>query len=142
MDLKGWLELLEAKGLSLMIVKDGEIVFQGTDHGLRPLLEAVSCIAPSRLRGSTVVDRVVGKAGALLICRFQGKRVYAKTASRAALKLLERYGVSLEAAEVVEAIAGGRCPFEQAVMGIDDPEEGYRIITEIARSMQQTSQNH
>lgn len=135
MDLKEWLALLEREGLSLLIVKEGEIIFQSSDHGLKPLLEAASSpqLAPA-IEGSTVIDKVVGKAGALLICYFQGKRVYARTLSRLAAKLLERNGVDFEAEEVVEAIGGG-CPFEQAVLEIDDPEEAFMRLREIVHSV-------
>jgi len=125
MNLKGWLELLEREGLSLLIVKEGKALFQSSDHGLRPLLEAVSGVEPSRLKGSTVIDKVVGKAAALLICYFQGEQVYAQTMSRPATKILEKRGIDFKSEKVVEAM---ECPFENAVMEIDDPEEGFKKL--------------
>jgi len=135
MGLKEWLALLEREGLSLLILKGGKTVFQSSEHGIRPLLEAVAHLAPAlTLEGSTVIDKVVGKAGALLICYFRGKQVYAKTMSRSAAELLKRNGVDFEAEEVVEAIGGG-CPFERAVSEIDDPEEAFVRLSGLTRSV-------
>jgi len=129
MGLKEWLALLERENLRLLVVKDGEIIFRSPERGLKPLLEAAS--HPALLEGSTVIDRVVGKAGALLICYFRAERVYAKTMSEPAAELLKRNGVNFEAEELVEAIGGG-CPFEQAVLEINDPGEGFKRLREIA----------
>ena len=118
---------LDQEGLTLLIAtRDGEVLFRSAGRGIAPLLEALERVSPTRLAGSLVVDRVVGKAGALLICYFKASEVYAGVMSRPAAEVLDRAGISFVAGELTEAIRG--CPFERAVAGLTDPEEAYRRL--------------
>lgn len=134
--LQEYISLLEEKCLSLLIVKNNETVFKSSAHGIMPLLEAIERIDADKLSGSLVLDSVVGKAGALLICRFNAGSVRAKTISKPAAELFKRYKIGFETESLVEMIKGkgpaDSCPFEQAVLNIDDPEEGYRRLLTLA----------
>lgn len=75
---------------------------------------------------------VVGKAVALLFIKCGIKRVFAKTLSEHAKRVLELYGVDYEYETLAEKIINRDgtdiCPMEKAVLGTDDIEEAYLIL--------------
>jgi len=97
-----------------------------------PLLEAIDQLGPRALADSTVVDRIVGRAAALLISYFKAKEVYTRLLSRRAIEILENHGIAYAAERVVNVIRNKDdtdiCPFEKMVLRIDNPEEGYRKL--------------
>jgi hypothetical protein len=104
--LNRYLDELERTGNSLMVYSGGRLIFQSGSKGIRPHLEAIDDLG-ERLRGSVMVDKIVGRAAALLIL-YSG-------AAEAHIKMLD-----------------GRiyCPFEAMVQGLSDPGEAYRAIVE------------
>lgn len=83
------------------------------------------------------MDRIVGKAAALIIAYFRAVRVYAKVLSKRGASVLDRCGIGCIAEEVVREIMNrdgtGICPFERMVLNIDDPAEGYEVVREAVR---------
>jgi hypothetical protein len=106
---------------------------------MRPLLDAIDAVGLPGLEGVRVVDKVVGKAAALLIAHIRAAEVYAGLISEKGQALLRRCGITAEAGTVVSEICDmtGRalCPFERLVDGTDDPSEGYRLIRERVREL-------
>jgi len=84
------------------------------------------------LVGTTVIDKIVGKAAALLICYFKAKEVYTKLLSKSAIEVLEKHGIGYKSEIVVENIrkrdGTDICPFEKIVLEIEDPKEGYEKL--------------
>ncbi|MBS7609195.1 DUF1893 domain-containing protein [Candidatus Bathyarchaeota archaeon] len=130
--LEDFLAKLEKEELSLMILKDGKIVYKSRDGGIAPLIEAIEGVGLESLSGSIVVDKVVGKAAALLIAYFQAKEVFAKIMSWKGAGILEREGIRFVAKELVENIKNrdgtGLCPFEMLVSEVEDSQEAYRLL--------------
>ena len=126
------LERLDASELNLMILKDGVTIFSSAEKGINPLLEAVETFGLGQLTGSVVVDRVVGKAAGLIIGYFKAACVYAKVLSRRGASILDACGIGCCAEEIVEEIMNkdgtDMCPFEKAVLNVEDPVEGYKIL--------------
>ena len=120
-----------------MILKGRATLFSSATKGVAPLVEAVEELGVKRLEGSVIVDRVVGKAAALIVAYFKAARVYAKVLSRRGASVLDRFGVGCIAEEVVEEILNregtGICPFERMVLNIDDPAEGYEVVRRAVR---------
>jgi hypothetical protein len=139
MDFTKYLNLLEKEGLSLVIVKKDKIVFKSLDHGIKPLLEAIDRVSSELLKDSLVIDKVAGKAGALLICYFSAQEVYAKTISEPAIQVLQMYGIDSNYQKRIKMIQGRKkgesCPFEKAVLEIDDPKAGYEKLSSLAHSL-------
>jgi hypothetical protein len=129
---------LEDSGLSLMVYSGGEIVFRSGSKGVRPHLEAIDSLG-ERLRGTTMVDKIVGRAAALLILYSEAAEVHAGIVSSGGRELLEMRGVRLFYGEETEHIktVDGRiyCPFEAMVQGIDDPTLAYHAIVEKMASL-------
>ena len=117
------------EGHTICLCKEGKCLFS-EKHGIAPMMDFIADGVD--LSGYSVADLVVGKAAALLFVKCKIKRVFAKTLSESAKRVLELYGVDYEFETLTQKIInrGGTdiCPMEKAVTGTDDIEEGYSII--------------
>lgn len=128
-----FLKKLDDGRLTLLIMKDGEVIFSSKMDGMAPLLTAINTIEPSKLHGSIVADKMVGKAAALIICLFKAKEAQTHIMSQRAKKVLDKYAVKYSFEETVPELLNKAgtdiCPFEKAVLAVDDPEEGLKKLT-------------
>lgn len=112
------------------VLSCGEKVYTSKERGVKPLLTWFESGAD--FKGYFAADKVVGKATAFLYILLGVKAVYAGVISRSALNLLGRQGVLTEYGNVVEHIINrkgdGICPFEAAVLNIDDADAAYAAI--------------
>jgi uncharacterized linocin/CFP29 family protein len=128
-------QLLE-KSLSLVIAKDGEIIFETTKSGVTGFLSAVDKLGRENLYGASLADRIVGRAAALL-CAYAGvKAVYAVVLSEGGKRVLEENSVRLEFGDIVPSILNrqktGACPFEKIVSDVSDGAEAYERLKSCA----------
>jgi len=88
------------------------------------------------------VDKIVGRAAALLILYSGAVEVHAGVISRGGRNLLDYAGVKLSYVEEVEHIkmVDGRiyCPFEAMVQDINDPKQAYDAIVEKMKGLKRT----
>lgn len=123
---------LRRDGSNLIILKDGEIVFTSNKDGMQPLLEAIDCIGLHVLRDSIVVDKIVGKAAALLISYIKASEVHCIVLSVRAKKVLDKQGIKYNSETMIQEIRNKLgtdiCPFEKAVLDVEEPEEGYKRL--------------
>jgi hypothetical protein len=137
-----YLRKLDEAGMCLMVYKDGSVIFQSQSKGIRPHLEAIAALG-GRLKGTLMVDKIVGRAAALLILYSGAIEVHAGVISRGGRDMLNHAGVRLLYEEETEHIkmVDGRiyCPFEAMVQGIDDPERAYHAIVEKMESLRKSS---
>lgn len=128
-----YVKKLDELGLSLMIYEGEEVVFTSASKGVRPHLEAIDTLG-ARLKDTTMVDKIVGRAAALLILYGRTAEVHAGVINPGGRKLIEDAGIRLSFDEEIDHIktVDGRiyCPFEAMVQGIDDPVQAYRAIVE------------
>jgi hypothetical protein len=123
--------------LTLVIVKNGEVLFETGSHRISGFLGAVEQLGAG-LEGASVADRVAGKAIALL-CVYAGIRhVYAEVLSRKAKAVFEEHGIQCEWKELVDNILdlnrSDVCPFEKAATDISDPEKAYAAFKALLQS--------
>jgi hypothetical protein len=123
--------LLE-KGFSLVIAKDGKIVFETKQSGVGGFLAAIDKFGKESLQEASVADRIVGRAAALL-CVYCGIRAaYAVVLSEGGKEVLEENAVSLEFESLVPSILNrqksGTCPFEKIVSTVFSSEEAYERL--------------
>jgi len=127
-------EHLLKNNLSLVIVKDGEVLFESRGGGVKGLLEALRYHG-ERLAGSALADKVVGKAAMLIALKAGFNAIYAKVLSASALEVASKSNVTLLYDEMVDFIMDREgkdmCPFERAVNAVEDPEKAYRILAGI-----------
>ena len=97
-----------------------------------PLLEAIEYLGLPKLSNSIVVDKLVGKAAALIICLFKAREVHTKILSLTARDVLEKCEIKHSSEIVVPKIMNRSgtdiCPFEKAVFNTKDPAEGYKQV--------------
>ncbi len=104
--------------------------YTSLERGIKPL---VAWYAHGiDLQGFSVADKVVGKGAAFLYALLNVREIYAHVLSVSALEVLTRYGIQAEYGTLVDHIqnrAGdGICPFENAVLHIQDRHEAYIAI--------------
>ncbi len=107
------------------------VVRRFSGRGIGVLLKAYeSC--PQHMAESTVFDKIIGKAAALVLAHARVKRLYARVLSAKAIPILDRYGIKWEADFVTDSIINrmgtGLCPMEQCVVEIEDPETGIMFL--------------
>ena len=123
-DLKLAKRTLREEDLSLAVAKNGGVLFRSKSHGVSDLLAMVSDIG--RLaEGSSLADSIVGRAAALLCVYSKIIAVYGVNMSEGALSVFKANGIQCEYGTLVARILNREkndiCPFDKAVLGIDDP---------------------
>ena len=120
---------LKIENHSLLVYKDGNISFQD-ERGIQPLLIQIK---KKGLKNAIVVDKVVGKAAALLMVYGKVKQVHTNVIAKDAIKVFDKYKIEYSYNEIVDNIQNmkkdGLCPMEQKVLNIDSPKKAYKIFT-------------
>lgn len=120
------IELLHNERLTLAIVKDGKVVFSSKDKGIKPLYKAITEFKAD-LEGSSVADRVTGRAAAM-ICAHGGIK-YLKTGliSDNGINVLKSTNIIYEYDERAPFIENrdrlGMCPIEKLSLKAENIEE-------------------
>ena len=129
--MNSYLEELDKTGNSLMIYRGSRLIFQSASKGIRPHLEAIETHGEA-LHGTLMVDKIVGRAAALLILYSEAAEANAQVLSRLGKQVLDQHGLSTTYEELVDHIkmkdGNIYCPFERMVQGINDPAEAYAAI--------------
>jgi len=122
---------LRGKELSLVVVKRGRIIFESNLKGLSGLILAIDTLGLN-LHYSSVADKVVGKAAALLLAYSHIGEAYAEVISKDGLETLDEYGIRVEYSSLIPRILNRRgddiCPFEKLSQNLSSPEEAYKIL--------------
>jgi len=138
LDLEIAKRVLKEKNLTLVIAKNGKIIFQSSLHGIVSLLNAIESLGRN-LEEAAVADKVVGKAAALLCAFSRVKSVFALTLSIEGRKTLEESGIIYEFENLVPKILdkSGKdmCPFEKFSLSIENPKEAYFKLKKFADSL-------
>ncbi len=136
--MNSYLDELNKSGNSLMIYKGGRLIFQSASKGIRPHLEAIEKHGEA-LRGTSMVDKIVGRAAALLILYSEAAEAHAQVLSRPGKQVLDMHGLTTTYEELVDHIkmkdGSIYCPFERMVQGVNDPDEAYAAIVEKMNSL-------
>ena len=124
---------LKLENHSLLVYKDGQISYQD-EHGIKPLLIQIK---KKGLKDAIVVDKLVGKAAALLMVYGGVKQVHTNIIAKDAMIIFEKYNIKYSANEIVEYIQNrtkdGLCPMEEKVKNIDKPKKAYKIFKKISK---------
>jgi hypothetical protein len=124
-------DLLKNRNLSLIIVRDGKVIFESRLPGIAGLIQAIESMN-MLLHSSSVADRIVGRAAALLLVYSHVSEVYALTMSSWGLAVLEEAGIRVEYDVLAPRILNRRgddiCPFEKISLTASSPDEAYKIL--------------
>lgn len=89
---------------------------------------------PMYFKGAVVLDKVVGKAVAMLLVKSQVAYIYAHILSKKAQEILEKYQIAYKFDILAEFIENrshtGMCPMEETVYDIDDLEIAFIKLIE------------
>jgi hypothetical protein len=129
---------LYKKELTLVIVKNGEVLFETRSHRISGFLGAIEQFG-DKLEGASLADRVAGKAIALLCVYAKIKKVYAGVLSKKAKTVFKQNGIHHEWKELVENVLdlnkSGVCPIEKAAETMSEPKDAYRILKALQESL-------
>ena len=121
--------ILTAGGYTCVLRKH-ETIHTATERGVKPLVRWLT--EGVDLRGFSAADKVVGRATAYLYVLLGVREVWAAVMSEAAAEVLQRHGIAASQDQLVPNIINrsgtGICPFEEAVLGIQTPEEALTAI--------------
>lgn len=129
-------KILEA-GSYTCVLRKNDTVFTATERGVKPLVRWLA--QGIDVRGFSAADKVVGRATAYLYVLLGVKAVWAAVMSEAAAEVLARHGIAASQDRLVKNIINrqgtGICPFEEAVLNIQTPEEALTAIREKMEKM-------
>lgn len=121
-----------AEGKAECVVIRGSRTFSEHGRGVAPLLEFLDHREAGFLRGATVVDKVIGRAAAMIAIFGGATRVHGELMSEDGKALLESHGVTVTYGTLVPRILNADrsdlCPLEKSVEGIDDPEQALTAL--------------
>lgn len=119
---------------SICVCKNGTY-FTDDGKGISPMIRFID--EKRMLNGYSVADVIVGKAAALLFVKMGIVNVYGSVISKMGADLLNYHGVDVTYKQMVDVILNrngtGICPMEKAIAGIDDIDEGYKILERIIK---------
>lgn len=111
------------------VCKD-DVLYISNERGVKPLVAWLE--RKVHFEGFSAADKVIGKATAFLYVLLGVKEVYANVISLPALSVFMKYGITVEygvqAGSIVNRRGDGICPFESAVIDIDDPSLAFEVI--------------
>lgn len=118
--------LLEEEKWNLVIVKGGQVLFSSRERGVAPFFQAVQGMG-QRLHNAALADRIAGSAVAMLCLHARVASVYAGIASRRAIDMLKRKGVTISSKNTVPYISNydgtDLCPFEKLARNCRRPSQ-------------------
>ena len=122
-------QLLRDGQAACVVLRDGEIVRAETGRGVAPMIRLYE---DGALQGAYVVDKIVGKAAAMLMTLGGVSGCYALTVSCAALDWFVGHGIPVEyevcAEYIVNRTGDGMCPMEQTVKELTDATEALAAL--------------
>jgi len=129
---------LKNEGATLVVVKNGRIIFKTNAPGMRGLLQAIENLEDD-ICGASIADSVVGRAAGLLITYSRVKEAYAAVLSEEGLKVLKENKIEHEFGRIVPWILNRSqtdlCPFEKFSLSIKSSAEAYKELKKLQESM-------
>ncbi len=125
-------EILLNDNHTIVIYKNDASVFVSDDRGVVPLMKLLK-EDKSQLLDSIVVDKVIGKAAALLMVFAGVKEVFTPTISSPAVEVFKNHDIKItfdsEVDRIINRKGDGLCPMETLCLDIDNPEEAFFRIS-------------
>ncbi|MDN5353468.1 MAG: hypothetical protein PWQ09_224 [Candidatus Cloacimonadota bacterium] len=124
---------IKAGEADCIIIKNDEIIRAVKGKGISPLISFYEN-EPEVLKNAFVIDKVVGKAAAVIITLAGVEKVYGEVISEVALNYLKEQNHLVDYGKKVEIITNltgdGMCPLEETVIDIEDAEVAYYQLKE------------
>jgi len=137
LDLKLAKSRLKEGDLTLVIAKEGKVIFETSSQGVSAFLQAIEKFGKG-LTASSVADKIVGAAAAMLCAYSEVSSVFAVTISKEGIKVLKDNGIFYQFENRVPNILNydrtDVCPFEKLAVGSRNPKEAYVKLKSFAES--------
>lgn len=121
----------------------GEKTYKSIERGVKPLVMWID--SKTDLSGFSAVDKVVGKAAAMLYVILKVNHIYAEVMSEAAVKVFSKYGIESQSGIIIKEIRNrqntGSCPMEIAVRSTEAPLDAYKAVKHTIISLGQDTPN-
>ncbi len=118
-------ELLEKEDYTLVVVKDGDIIFTSKEKGIKPMYNLIKDMK-EEAKGSSIADKVIGRGAALLSTYVKIKEVFGEVVSKEAVEVLEENNIAYSFSIICDYIKNrdktGLCPIENLSLGKTDVE--------------------
>lgn len=125
-------------GQSIALIKNNNVIYTDRSRGVMPLLKLLAD-QPELLQDAVVVDKIIGKAAAMLLTLGGVKEIHTYMLSRSGREFLEKHGIPVTAQCEIDMIQNrqknGICPFEKSVLDTDDLEEAHERLQATARRL-------
>ena len=117
--------------LTLVIVKGGKVIFETGSHGIMAFVQAIEKF-DKQLVNSTVADKIVGRAAALLCAYSKVAFVFAVTISEEGIKMLKENKIPCQfetrVPNILDHEGVDECPFEKLTASYTSPEEACEAL--------------
>lgn len=124
--------LLDNEQRALVIVKDGKVLFSVDGKGIKPIYTAFNELK-DELKGSSVADKVIGKAAAMIYEHAAIKELSTKLISENAINVLGNTSIIYEYEKSVPYIKNrdqsGMCPVETLSLKVNNIDD---LLVEIS----------
>ena len=108
------------------------------DSGIKPVISVINQ-EKDFFNGAIVVDRVIGKASAILLTMSGARKVHGLLMSKSAVELLKKYNIEYSYDQLVDIIINRKgddmCPMEKTILNIDDFEQAYVALNAKVREL-------
>lgn len=125
--------LLNKEKKAIVIVKEGRVIFSSDGKGIKPIYSALNELG-SELQGSSVADKVIGKAAAMICYYANIKELSTKLMSENAINVLKETSIIYEYEKSVPYIKNrdqsGMCPVETLSLKTENIDE---LLIEISK---------
>lgn len=125
-------------GQSIALIKNNKVIYTDRSRGVMPLLKLLAD-QPDLLKDALVVDKIIGKAAAMLLTLGGVKEIHTYMLSRNGRAFLEAHHIPVTAQCDIDMIQNrqkdGICPFEKSVLDTDDLEEAHERLQATARRL-------
>lgn len=126
-------KIISENGMGLVAIKEGKVLIQAEDRGVRPFVQAVMDLG-EKLHGAIIGDRVVGRASAMLCIYSRAVAVYTPLVSDMAVAELQLANIELIADKRTPRILNRQgtdmCPFEKMTETLKSPDEVFRALVD------------
>lgn len=116
--------LLIKEDYTLVVVKDGNVLFTSTERGIKPMYELVKNMK-AEVKGASIADKVIGRGAALLSSYLNIGEVYGIIMSKEAIEVFKKEDINHSWETTCDYVQNrdksGLCPIEKLSLGIDDP---------------------
>jgi UDP-3-O-acyl-N-acetylglucosamine deacetylase len=129
---------LISEDLSLVIVKNQKVIFKTKKQGVSGFLQAIEKLNQN-LAKSSIADKIVGVAAAMLCVYSDVSAVFAQTISEGGIKVLENNNILHQFEKNVSYILNRNktdvCPFEKKAISCTNPREAYENLKDLTTQM-------